>query len=765
MLTDDLRSQLQHTLGDDYQLEQELLGGMSRVFVASQRSLGRRVVVKVVPRALGPVNAERFRREILFAAQLNHPHIVGVLTAGESEGMGFYTMPFVEGESLRVRMAREGQLPIPTVIGVLHDVAEALAYAHARGVIHRDIKPENVLLVGNSAMLADFGIAKAFASDGGAASNGDTTAVTAAGAVVGTPKYMAPEQASGDHGADQRMDIYSLGLVGYEMLTGRMPFGGQTPQELLVSRFLRRPDPVTNYRSDVPPSLAALIMHCIATEPSARLGSADEILHELDALRSGDVAIAPTPLRAERPVGRSIAVLPFVNRSPGDENEYFSDGMTDELINALARANSLRVAARTSSFALKGTTEDVKSIGRRLEVDAILEGSVRRAGNRIRITAQLVDVSNGFQLWSNVYDRELTDVFDIQEEIARAIARALSTLSSSEVAAVAVPRVANMEAYDLYLKGRLHWHERSASRLESALQLFSQAATIEPSFAQAHAGIADAYAMLGQYGVMAPGDAFPMSKAAAQRALALDANLAEAHASLGFSLFFYDWDYAGAEQAFRRALELNPSYAFGHQWYGQLLGVMGRAEESIEESRRAVQLDPLSPVVNTNLGNALYLARRFDDAIRQCNRAIALEPRFFLPYFFLAQSLYGKGSFEEAESAARQGAELAPESPLAMTALGFILARNGKHGEARAILDEFLEQHRAGKPMAVYISMLEMGLGDIDKGILWQERAIEERSDKAVYLGTAAWVDLLRDHPKFPALLARVGLQSSRRAQ
>ena len=777
-MTATLRDRLQAALGSDVGIERELGGGgMSRVFVGIEHALGRRIVIKVLPSELmAGGNIERFRREILLAANLQHPHIVPLLTAAERDGLLFFTMPFVQGESLRTRLKRTGALSENVAVRIIRDVAEAMAYAHARGVIHRDIKPENILLAGDSALIADFGVAKALSM---ATRTGvSRTSVTATNAMVGTPLYMAPEQWAGDPSIDHRADIYALGLVAYEMLVGRSPFADRAPHQMLASHLMEAPAPLTYHRPDLSPLLDTLVMRCLEKDADARPDTAEAVLIGLEGLRSsGSNVSTPTPpTHPSDPLGgrpgyhatpagsgvqttvNSIAVLPFVNLSADPENEYFSDGMTEEIINALAKVSTLRVAARTSSFAFKGTKHDVQTIGSRLNVNTILEGSVRKIGQRIRVTAQLINVADGYYLWSESFAREIKDVFAIEEEIARSIANALiPKLISDSISGPSVRRVENLQAYELYLKGRYHWNQRTGERLRTGLSFFEQAVALEESFAQAHAGIADSYAMLGQYGFLQPMQAFPQAKAAALQALALDDRLAEAHASLGFVLFFHDWDYAAAEREFRRALEFNPSYVAAHQWYGQLLAVLGRDQEAIAESSRAVALDPLSPVAHTNLANILYSTRRFDETVVQCNKTIELEPRFFLAYFFLAPCLIEQGRVAEAEQAARRCAELAPESPLALFALGYVCARSGLRAEAQRIANDLAERWERGVGEAFFIGLVAAAMGDLDTAFDWSERAVAQRSDKLVYL-TAPAADPLRGDPRFESLLKRTNL-------
>src|SRR5687768_16819812 len=463
-MAENLATRLQSTLGPSFAIERELGGGgMSRVYLVADAALARRIVVKILPPDLGgKVNAERFRREIQIAAGLQHPCIVPVLTTGIMEGVPYYTMPFVAGESLRTKL-RSGQLlPVSRAVRVLRDVASAMAHAHEHGVAHRDLKPDNVLLSSGYAVVTDFGVAKAVSS----ARNDDDLELTSHGMTVGTPAYMAPEQATADPAADHRVDVYALGVMAFELFTGQRPFVGKSSQELLVQHITKTPPELADRRPDLPASLTKLVMRCLAKSPDDR-PSAAQIVDALDAetaagMSSGSATpvTGPTAAAAALP---SVAVLPFVNLTGNSENDYLADGIAEEILNALARLRTLHVSARSSSFAFRGPSVDLRAVGERLGVRSVLEGSVRRSGNRFRVTVQLVDVASGFQLWSERYDREVDDVFDIEENIAGAVVETLKvTLLKGREHALAPRPTSNLEAYKLYLKGRFSWNQTGA---------------------------------------------------------------------------------------------------------------------------------------------------------------------------------------------------------------------------------------------------------------------------------------------------------------
>src|SRR5512140_1054467 len=550
-MTDDLQSRVQSALGPGYRIERELGGGgMSRVFLADEAALGRKVVVKVLSPELGAgLNVERFRREIQLAAGLQHPHIVPVLAAGEASGLPYFMMPYVAGDSLRARLRRDGALPIAEVVAIVRDVARGLAFAHARGVVHRDIKPDNVLLAGGSATVTDFGVAKALSS----ARHGEGTgSLTLVGNSLGTPAYMAPEQAAADPDTDHRADLYALGVVAYELLAGSTPFEGRTPRALLAAQMAETPPPINERRPDTPPALARLVMQLLEKDPADRPGTADAVLAALDdpeATRSQPRTAAFVPVRRRRGVllagggiallllvtagivvGRrgappagadAVAVLPFVNSGGDAQDEYFSDGMTDELTSALSQVRGLRVASRTSAYAYKGRRDvDVRQIGRQLGVGAVLEGTIRRDGDRIRLSARLTGAHDGLTVWSEQYERKVADVFRLQDELSSAIVAALAPRLTGRLPARR--QTADLEAYDLYLRGRYLWHTRGDSALRAAAGLFSQAIARDPGFADAHAGLADALALLPVYGLTSADSALPIARREAERAVALD---------------------------------------------------------------------------------------------------------------------------------------------------------------------------------------------------------------------------------------------------
>lgn len=795
----DLKAGLEKTLGPSFTVERELAGGgMSRVFVAFDGSLGRRVVVKVLPPELAAsVSLERFKREILLAATLQHPHIVGVLNAGEIDGMPFFTMPFVEGESLRMRIQREGQLTVGRAVSILKDVARALTFAHERGVVHRDIKPDNVLLAGTSATVTDFGIAKALlgsvaapkpdARSGGSVSH---SSLTQLGTTLGTPAYMAPEQAAADETTDHRADIYSFGIMAYEMLTGQVPFRSKTPQALLAAQLTATPPPIAMKRADVPVALARLVMQCLEKEREKRPQSARELAELLEHpdMVSGAFASAPQTgvrrrswrllatgvgllvmaasalvlTRDREPAAtqagqtaaldraRSVVVLPFVNISPDSADAYLADGITNGLINALARVPGIRVTSRSVASSAREKFASAGEIGAALNVGRVLEGTVQRDGNRLRVTARMTNADDGFMLWSDMFERELKDVFAVQDEISAAIAEALGTRMAPAAAAAGGRGTSDDVAYDMYLRGRHFFEQRGAGSLRRALALFQDAADRDPSFARAHAGVAAAYSVLPTYARVSRDSLLEPGLAAATRAIELDSTLAEAYASRAI-LLSGAWRWADAEADHRRALALDPEYADAHQWYGELLLILGRTPESLQHLGRAAELDPVSPVVASSYSLGLAVAGRDAEAVMQARRAIELDSALFLPRFMLGTAHLSASRFTDAVREYEIALALNPGARFVRGLLGYAYARLGQRPSAERLAAQ-LSTNRDADALTE-LAMIQAGIGDTAAALTSLEGAVRGR---AAYFSSAPMAVApfaeLRASPRFAAL-------------
>ena len=655
---------------------------MSRVFLAEDTRLGRQVVVKLLSPELGAgVSVERFEREIRLAARLQHPHIVPLLTAGEVDGLPYYTMPFVSGASLRERL-QVGPLPMHEAQAILRDVAKALAYAHRQGIVHRDIKPENVLLSEGSAVVTDFGIARAISA---ATTVAGGTTITQLGTQIGTPAYMAPEQAAGDPDVDFRADLYAFGVMAYELLAGRHPFAERrTAQALIVAHLTEQPAPLATLTADTTPSVQSIVMQCLGKDPSERPASASDVVAALDAPLGAPAARVVTP--PPKPVGATIAVLPFANMSGDRDNEYLSDGITDDIISALTQVNGLRVAARASSFSFKGKNEALGTIGQTLGVANVLQGSVRRAGNRIRVTAQLMSAQDGFQAWSNRYDRDLDDIFAIQDEIAHCIVDCLELTLGLKHAAPLVGRPTDdLEAYELYLRGREAVQQRTPPSMRRGLDFFQEAIALDGAYARAHLGVAEAYIGLGVYQAIPPREARAQAEAAIARAVALKPDLA-AVPLLRAQLKLYlraDWRSAGDDLA--ESLRRDPDDALANVYMAYLEGLLGNRSERTRWSARAVERDPLSPFVRGIAGMSHYVAGDYDAALRLFDEGLALDPNSVLCLWQSGISLDRMGRFADSLHRFDRAADLSRGGALMVSFRHRALMRLGRVGEARLI--------------------------------------------------------------------------------
>ena len=742
-MTPDLRDQLQHTLGTSYTLERELGGGgMSRVFVAEDTTLGRSVVVKVLPPEMASgVSIERFKREITLAARLQHPHIVPLLSAGETGGLPYFTMPFVEGESLRARLARGEEVPLKAAMHLLREVASALAYAHRKGVIHRDIKPENVLITEQHALVTDFGVAKAIS----AATHADADGLTAVGVALGTPAYMAPEQVAGDPGTDHRADIYAFGVIAYELLAGRAPFAGRTAQALMAAHVLETPEAISSRRVGVPAELSALVMRCLEKSPDDRPQSAEDILRRLD-----DV---PATHREQKDARPSIAVLPMVNTSGDPENEHFSDGLTDELIGVFSKVDGITVTGRTSTFALKGKGLSVRAITDLLHVEHVLEGSVRRAGDRLKVRVQLVN-ADGSVMWSESYDRRLEDVFAVQEEIAQAVVRALEVKLVAARGPLVRPATKDLTAYDLFLKGRYVRRGMAPDQMRLAIQYFEQAVARDPSYARAYAWLSDTHWLQIVLASRPTSEEVPLAREYATAALALDSSLAEAYWAMAQLLAGFDWDRSAAERAFKRAIVLDPGFEEARHLYGIFLFHWSRIDEAEAELTRTLEIDPLLAAAHHTFGRLHLSMRRPDQAITHLREALTLEPMFSLAHSQLGHAYLQKGMSAEAITEFEAGARIGSASDKAHLAYGY--ARVGRHEDAKAILANLVSP--GNYPPPFHMALAYVGLADHNEAFRWLEQAREEHAPWLITVNVDRAFDPLRVDSRFGNIVRFVGL-------
>lgn len=738
---------MQSVLGGRYRIEREIgRGGMATVYLAEETKHGRPVAVKVLHPEVSPaLGAERFLREIGIAARLSHPHLVPLIDSGEADGLLYYVSAYVPGGSLRDRLVREQRLTLGDAVRIARQVGAGLDFAHRAGFVHRDVKPENILFADGLALLADFGIARACCGD-------LAEPVTRAGFVVGTPEYMSPEQASGESGLDARSDIYSLACVVHEMLAGSPPFHGDSLRAIMTKHLTEPPPRMRRLRPELPEAVEAALIRAMAKDPADRFASVEEFTAALRA------EAQERPRRAARAT-RSIAVLPFVNASPDPDNEYLSDGITDELIDALAKVDGLRVASRTSVFALKGKPQDVRAIGALLDAGTVLEGTVRRSGQQVRITAQLTSTDDGRLVWSQRYDRTVDDVFAIQDEIARTI---VNTLRATSFADLSPPPVrqhsTSAKAYRLYLKGRYEWNRRTQEGVAAGIEYFEAAIAEDPNYALAYTGLADCYALEVDYRSVPVGEGLKAAKMYARKAIELDDTLAEAHASLAWSLFIYDWDWAAAERSFRRAIELDPQYATAHQWYAFLLASRGALADALVEAHTAVELDAGSVSARRSLAWVYYYARRFDQARHHLERAIEMNPNAEESFRVLGLSLAMAGETEEATRVLLEAVAMPGAGTYTEATLGYAHARAGRRADAERILANLQAHAATGYVSPVAFATLLLGLGDVERALDWAERAFGDRRGWLAYLRVNPLVDPMRSHPRFAALVRRMGL-------
>jgi eukaryotic-like serine/threonine-protein kinase len=689
----DLRSYLEEWLGDTYAVERELGGGgMSHVFLARERALGRRVVVKMLPPdSLAGVNAERFRREIQLTARLQHPHIVPILSTGEVDGIPFYTMPFEEGDSLRVRLARTGALPIPEAVSILRDVARALEYAHERGVVHRDIKPENILLVGGTAAVADFGVAKALATSRAA---DDAVTLTEVGFAIGTPQYMAPEQAAADSAVDHRADLYAFGCVAYEVLTGEPPFQGP-PAAQIRAHLITEPAPVGSKRAGVPEGLAALIARCLEKDPDRRPGSARELIAALDDAVSDAAEHRTAERRADASGLYTIAVLPFANLSPDADNEYLADGLTDELITDLSMLKTLRVISRQSAMRLKGSDKDVRTIARELGTRYVLTGGVRKSGSGVRITAQLVDAHVDAQVWAEKFTGRLDEVLDMQERLSRQIVDALRLrLTPADARRMADRPIADARAYDLYLRARQQIWSFSGPALDRALQLIRQAQGIvgdsELLFA-AEGMIYWQYVNVGLRPAATYDDYLGRAEACATRIFELNPDSSKGY-SLRGAVRSNRADPAGAMRDFKRALALDPNDPEALLWLGYAYAVAGQIPVAVAFTERLLQVDPLTSINTCMRGMVAMFDGRYDDALRWTQRSVDVDPDNPTSRMVHALMLAANGRVEEAVTLLQPVARDTPDMAWAKLASAMAGALRGDRDEVRRVMTPELRE-------------------------------------------------------------------------
>ena len=780
---------LQASLEGRYTVLREVgRGGMATVYLAEDCRHARPVALKVLrPEIAQSLGAARFLREIEIASQLQHPHILGLHDSGlADEGTGqpvpYYTMPFVEGESLRARLDRETYLPLDEALRIVREVAEAVDYAHARGLVHRDIKPENILFSEGHAVVADFGIAKATTA-------ADQARLTETGLALGTPHYMSPEQAAGTTGLDGRTDIYALGCVLYEMLAGQPPFTGPTAQAI-VARHLVDPVPsLHTVRDTVPLGVEHAITRAMAKIPADRFPTARAFVEALERtepeptpagrrrmVRVGAVAASFLGLlvtfgiwvargRSTEPAGlgaiRSLAVLPIENLTGDTTQLYVADAVTDQFITDLAQIRSVKVIARTSVMGYRGTTKTTREIARELGVDVVLTGALQRVGEELRISAQLSSGATGQALWARSYDGVVRDILRLQSAVAQAVTQQIRvTLTTDEQGRLdGAPREVDPAAYDAYVKGRYWWNRRGEPNLRTAVGFFQRALELDPTYAAAYSGLADSYVQLGYGGYDAPAQAFPRVKAAATRALELDPRLAEPHASLGFYSLYYEWDWAAAEREFQTAFSLNPNYATAHEWYSLFLAAMGRLEEAQRQVRLASELDPLSVPIASTAGWIAHYSGKQEEAERRLRDALTMDSLYPIAHLYLGRVYQAQGQYDAALAEYQRLGPLLTWVPT-VAGMGSVEAAMGRRRGAEQVLAHLDSIGRTRYVTAYGIALVHTALGDNDQAFAYLDRAVEERTHWLVWLNRDfRWAPLRADR-RFRDLVRRVGLPS-----
>jgi eukaryotic-like serine/threonine-protein kinase len=781
----------------DYEIQSLLgAGGMGEVYRARDLRLRRDVAVKVLPAVVSsdPGRLWRFEQEATAAAALNHPNILAVYQMGTHEGAPYLVSELLEGETLREQIQR-GRIALPRVIDYGVQIAQGLAAAHEKGIVHRDLKPENLFVTKDGRVkILDFGLAKLTQAQPGSEHSAPTIgSETEPGLVMGTVGYMSPEQVRGQ-AADHRADIFAYGAVLYEMLTGKRAFAKPTSPETMTAILNEEPPGISQVAPGVPPGLQRVVQRCLEKNPEQRFQSASDLAFALEALSGPGSTRAVTEtalgtrrwrpviatvgglalllallvgfgggklrewLRPGTPRIQSLAVLPLQNLSGDAGQEYFADGMTEELTTDLAKIGAVKVISRTSAMRYKGANKSLPEIARELNVDGVVEGSVQRSGDRVKITAQLILASTDTHVWAESYERDLRDILALQDDVAKSIANEIKVkLTPQELAGLTSSRAVNSEAYEAYLKGRYYWSKRTQDGEQKGLGYFQQAVALDPGYAPAYSGVADSYIVLGAHGHLPVNDAFPKARTAAIKAIELDEGLPEAHVSLATVKTFYDWDWPGSEKEFKRALELGPNYSTAHHWYSHYLVSVGRLDEAVAEIRRARELDPFGITVNIWLGATLYYSHRYDQAIEQYRRVLELYPEWPGVHAGIGDCYAQKGMLAEAVAEWQKALTLSGQDQLAKS-LEQAYAAGGYKGYLRRHLDQLKGSSHTTTASPLDFAYTYALLGEKDHAIEWLEKAYEAR-DPWLYLKAEPKLDSLRSDPRFKDLVRRLGLQ------
>jgi serine/threonine protein kinase/tetratricopeptide (TPR) repeat protein len=780
------------TFANRYQIIEELgKGGMGNVYKAIDTEVQEKIALKLIKPeiAADKKTIERFRGELKLARKISHKNVCRMYDLNKEEATYYITMEFVSGENLKSFIRRAKQLTIGTALSIAKQVCEGLAEAHSLGVVHRDLKPQNIMVdTEGNARIMDFGIARSLKAHG----------ITDAGVIIGTPEYMSPEQVEGKE-ADQRSDIYSLGIILYEMLTGQVPFEGDTPLSIAVKHKIESPkDPVV-YNAQIPEDLSRIILRCMEKNKGKRYQNTKELLSDLENAEKRLTTAERILPRKKREKHKkikinwknaivysgvvlllvilgwvgfnltskpgimidSIAVLPFIIETENPEIEYLSDGITESLINKLSQVSHLTVISRYSVFHYKGKSPDIQKVGQELDVKAVLAGRIVERTDGLTISVELVDTKKDRVIWGEQYPKKkMTDVISVQEAISKEIAEKLKLqLTGEEKQRLAKRYTGNTEAYDSYLKGRFYWNKRTEEGMKKGLDYFYKAIEIDPGYALAYAGLADSYNLLSRYSYLSPEEAMPKGIAAAKKALEIDNMLGEAYTSLAFAKRYYEYDWDAAEEEFKKAIKFNPGYATAHHWYAIHLSGLEKHEEATEEIKIALKLDPLSIIINTNVAWVYYFARQYDRAIEQFNKSLDMDPSFAVTHLRLGRAFLQKGLYKEAKEEFQKAITLSGGSTDMIAALGHALALLGNKAEAENILNQLHELSKEKYVSSYELAMIYIGLGQKKTALDWLEKAYTERCQYIVYLRTDPRLDSLRSDPRFQALLKKMKLK------
>jgi TolB-like protein/Flp pilus assembly protein TadD/tRNA A-37 threonylcarbamoyl transferase component Bud32 len=778
-------------------------GGMGEVYLADDLVLHRKVAIKLLsPKLNDNENArKRLLREAKAAAQLDHPNVCSIYEVGEDGGVSFIAMQYADGETLASRDLTK-PLRCSKAVGIAIQVTDAVAAAHAHGILHRDIKPENIIIDSKEHVkVLDFGLAKKLEDEFVAADADTLSLVSQSGALIGTVPYMSPEQVRAEK-LDGRSDIFSIGTLLYEMLSGTQPFKVRNAAQSIAAILTDNPQPLKSLRSDVPGELEHLVLKCLEKDKERRYQSAQDLLVDLKKieshLKSGFpwlkiwelvhavgrlwqrtvsvrwlvlalvtvgvlvtgtwYLIAPRGVAPKQPTSKpinSIAVLPFKNENADAEIEYLCDGLTESLLNSLSQLPNMKVIARNSAFHYQGRAIEPKSVGRELNVQALLLGRVVRRGEDYRIEMEIVDVADNSRVWGEQYDHTLFDLVSTQGQMIKSIVDKLRPHTGAGTEGVSKGHTENNETYQLYLKGRFHWNKRTVDGLEKAVEYFQEAILKDPNYALAYAGLADAYLVNSK---LSPKETADRARTAALKALSLDNTLAEAHTSLGFVKARYDWKWSEAEKEYRRALELNPNYAVAYYFYEDYLVIVGKNEEALEVLKKAQEIDPLSIIVSAEMGVPLLFMHEYDRAIEQFQKTLDLDPNYWQAHYWLGVAYHQKGVRDQSISEFQKATTASGESPTALAMLGYAYASSGQKARALEILGRLnrLAQHRNVLP--TNYALIYFGLDQKDEGFKWLDKSYEERDPSLVLIKLLPIFDNLRQDPRFSTLVKRLGL-------